>query len=289
MIDTAQFLTFYNKLRRNDSRYQVTAQQIGWFTFPFFEQFDGICHAFSCRTGGVSDGFLSSLNLSFSHGYEPREKTIENYERFCDAIGIDPSTLVMDTYEHGCTVRKVDRSDCGAGYCKEPLPACDGLITNDPAVTLVTGHADCMAFYVYDPVKHAIGLAHAGWRGALVRIGKQLVQMMQTHFSSDPTDLIVGVGPSICPKCFEVGEDVADAFCNAFPYVPCRKAGKPGKAYIDLWMIAAAQFMEAGICPSNMSIMDVCTVEDPSLFSHRGDKGLTGGMSAFFKLNEKSL
>ena len=74
---------------------------------------------------------------------------------------------------------RVDRADAGKGYLLDPLPPCDGLITNDPAVTLITGHADCMAFYFVDPVKRAIGLAHAGWRGALGRIGAAVVSLMQ--------------------------------------------------------------------------------------------------------------
>lgn len=257
---------------------------IGLFCLPSFEKMEWLDHGFTARTGGVSDGFLTSLNLSFSRNFEPRERTMQNYRLLCDAAGFPEDSMVMDTYEHGTTVRLVTREDCGAGYTKESLPFCDGLITDDPKVTLMTGHADCMAFFFADPAHHAIGLAHAGWRGALKRIGCEVVRSMVSAFGSDPRDIIAGVGPSICPACFEVGLDVAEMFTTAFPDINIEKTGKPGKAYIDLWQVARKQFEEAGLLPEHISVMGVCTVEDSRLFSHRGDKGLTGGMSAFMRI-----
>ena len=264
--------------------YHEPGDGVGLYCLPAFEKLDFISHGFSARTGGVSDGFLSSLNLSFSRGFEPREKTMENYRILCRAAGIEEDSMVMDTYEHGTTVRRVTALDRGCGWTRPSLPFCDGLITDDPAVTLMTGHADCMAFYFADPVKQAIGLAHAGWRGALHRIGREMVRSMQEAFGSDPADILAGVGPSICPRCFEVGVDVADTFLDAFPCPEIRTEGKTGKAYIDLWKVAAMQFMEAGILPEHISVMGACTFEDTRLYSHRRDKGLTGGMSAFLRL-----
>lgn len=283
MMDRGAFQTTWNQIVRGYA-YHACEGGVGCYTLPPLDAIECVQHGFSARTGGVSEGFLASLNLSFSRGYEPRQRTIQNYEIFCRAVGIDPASMVMDTYEHGKTVRCVDRTDCGAGYTRESLPPCDALITDDPAVTLVTGHADCMAFYVVDPVRRAIGLAHAGWRGALARIGGEVVEAMGKRFGTQPADLFVGVGPSICPNCFEVGEDVAAMFSDAFPYTDCLLPGKPGKAYVDLWKIAAAQFLEAGVRADHISLMEVCTVEDDRLFSHRGDHGLTGGMAAFLRL-----
>lgn len=283
MMDRAAFQASWKEIARG-YRYHAAPGGVGYYTLPPLDALDCIQHGFSARTGGVSEGFLSSLNLSFSRGYEPRERTVRNYEIFCRAVGVDSASMVMDTYEHGKVVRCVDRTDCGAGYTRASLPPCDALVTDDPAVTLVTGHADCMAFYVVDPVRRAIGLAHAGWRGALARIGGEVVDALGRRFGSQPTDLFAGVGPSICPNCFEVGEDVADMFSSAFPYTDCLLSGKPGKAYVHLWKVAAAQFLEAGVRADHISLMEVCTVEDERLFSHRGDHGLTGGMAAFLRL-----
>ncbi|MDD3400914.1 MAG: peptidoglycan editing factor PgeF [Eubacteriales bacterium] len=257
--------------------------EVGIYRLPLFSAQKGIDHGFSARTGGVSEGCFASLNLSFTRP-EDRKKVVRNYEIFCDAANIPLQSMVMDTYEHGTTILRVDRNDCGKGYLLPSLPACDGLVTNDPNVTLMTGHADCMAFYCYDSVNKCIGLAHAGWRGALNRIGSQLIKMMKTEYGSNPTNILVGVGPSICPKCFEVGEDVAADFEKAYPNINIRGTNEKGNPTIDLWKVAAEQFLEQGVKRENIELMGVCTMEDDRLYSHRRDKGKTGGMTAFLRI-----
>ena len=256
-----------------------------WYTLPAFVRAGGTDHGFTTRAGGVSAGCYASLNLSFSRDEDARENVMQNYALLAAAAGFPAESMVMDAYEHGAVVRRVDARDRERGYTRAPLPPCDGLVTNDPGVTLVTGHADCMAFYFYDPVRRAIGLAHAGWRGALHRIGPATVREMTAAYGTDPGDVLAGVGPSICPDCFEVDGDVAALFRTAFPGLPCEKPPENGKkTRVDLWMVAAAQFMEAGVQPGNISFMNVCTVEDTALYSHRRDRGQTGGMAAFLRL-----
>ena len=256
---------------------------LGFYTLSALERLSGFDHGFTARGGGVSEGYFTSLNLSFTRP-ENRDNVMENYRVFCRAAQIPFDQMVMDNYEHGTTVIKVDKSDAGKGYLLDPLPACDGLITNDPAVTLITGHADCMAFYFVDPVKRCIGLAHAGWRGALGRIGARIVAMMAQEYGSNPSDIIAGVGPSICPDCFEVGENVAGEFAVAYPELTCVRKQTQGRPHVDLWMVAVAQFLEAGILAEHVSLFDVCTMETPRLYSHRRDKGNTGGMAAYLRI-----
>ena len=260
---------------------------VGIYTIPAFSAYPQIDHGFSARTGGVSTGCFSSLNLSFTRP-EQRENVTENYRIFCEAANIPLDSMVLDHYEHGTTVLLVDRLDRGKGYSKPELPFCDGLVTDDPEVTLITGHADCMAFYFYDPEKQAIGLCHAGWRGALDRIGSEVIRMMRYGCKSEPADIVCGIGPSICPKCFEVGDDVADDFEAAFPQCDLRGVNAKGKATVDLWRVAAAQFMESGVKPENIHPMGVCTFEDTRLYSHRRDKGRTGGMAAYLRILKNS-
>jgi YfiH family protein len=148
---------------------------------------------------------------------------------------------------------------------------------------LITGHADCMAFYFFDPVQKAIGLCHAGWRGALGRIGGNVIAQMRQVYGSDPRDMLCGVGPSICPKCFEVGEDVCEDFETAFPICPLRGVNERGNPTVDLWQVAACQFMEQGAIPEHIFLMGVCTRETSNLYSYRRE-GRTGGMAAFLRL-----
>ena len=256
---------------------------VGIYTLPALERLKGFDHGFSARSGGVSEGGFASLNLSFTRP-EQRENVMENYRRFCRAAEIPFDRMVMDNYAHETTVLRVDAADAGKGYLLDPLPSCDGLVTNDPSITLITGHADCMAFYVADPVKRCIGLAHAGWRGALGRIGAGVIAELTKHYGSNPADLIVGIGPSICPDCFEVGQNVAQAFADAFPGLPCVLEIPGHRPHVDLWMVAVSQCLEAGALPEHISLFGVCTAQTPRLYSHRRDQGNTGGMAAYLRL-----
>jgi len=256
---------------------------IGIYTSPALSALDGFDHGFSARTGGVSKGFFASLNLSFTRP-ESRENVMENYRRFSKAAGFPFERMVMDNYAHETNVLKVDASDAGKGYLLDPLPSCDGLITDDPSITLITGHADCMAFYCIDPVRRCIGLAHAGWRGALGGIGANLVGKMRECYATDPADVFVSIGPSICADCFEVGKNVAGLFEEAFPDIPCVIAREGEKAHVDLWMVAFRQFIKAGVPAEHVSLFGICTMETPLLYSHRRDKGNTGGMAAYLRI-----
>lgn len=278
---TQEFLVQYAQIRRGAKFRFVNG--VGLYTQPSIERQSGFDHGFTARSGGVSEGYFSSLNLSFTRP-ENRENVMENYRIFCRAAEIPFDAMVMDNYEHGTTVLKVDRADAGKGYLTDPLPSCDGLVTNDPAVTLITGHADCMAFYFVDPIKRCIGLAHAGWRGALGKIGARVVAKMAQEYGSNPGDIIAGVGPSICPDCFEVGHNVAEEFGAAFPDLPCVLEQANARPHIDLWMVAVKQFVEAGVLAEHISLFDVCTMTTPRLYSHRRDKGNTGGMAAYLRI-----
>ena len=278
-MDRAAFIEAYSRIR---PAFAYAEQEgVGIYTLPAFSARSEIHHGFSARIGGVSKAPFTGLNLSFTN--DERSDVMENYRRFSRGAGFPEASMVMDSYEHGITVRQVDRMDRGRGYTRESLPPCDGLITDDPAVTLITGHADCMAFYFFDPVRKAIGLCHAGWRGALGRIGGNVIAQMRKAYGSDPKDMLCGVGPSICPKCFEVGEDVCQDFEAAFPVCPLRGVNERGNPTVDLWQVAACQFMEQGVPAENIFLMGVCTRETMNLYSYRRE-GRTGGMAAFLRL-----
>ncbi len=258
---------------------------IGFFTLPAFTQTGLVNHGCTARTGGVSKPPYDTLNLSFTRPNEWHETVMENYRLFAKAAGIAWESMVMDSFEHGTTVLAVDSSHAGAGYLRAPLLPCDGLITDDPNIALITGHADCLPLYLLDPIRKCIGMAHAGWKGTLGKIGLKMAQLMQQRYGADPHRMLAGVGPGICVSCFEVDAELGQRFGEGFPGVPCVLPGKSGKAQIDLPLAAAAQFIEAGIPPEHISLMDACTYEDPErLYSHRRDQGETGGMAAFLQL-----
>lgn len=280
-----------NKIRRKSEKSVLNwhgEKAVPYFTFPAFDELPGIIHGFSSRLGGVSEGFLSSMNLSFSRGDEP-ERVRENFRRIAESIGFSEKDLVFSMQTHTANVRRVGREDCGRGL-ERPVGYCDvdGLVTNEPGVVLATFYADCVPLFFVDPVHHCIGLSHSGWRGTVGKIGKATVEMMAKEFGSEPGDLLAAVGPSICQECYEVSEEVIGLFQENFaeelwPKLFYRKDN--GHYQLNLWEANRLIFQEAGILPQHITVTDICTACNPELlFSHRASGGKRGNLAGFLEI-----
>ena len=265
--------------------YKRTNKGTGLYCAEALDKAGGVSHGFSTREGGITvDPPKASLNLSWTRCGSP-EEVIANFKIFAEGAGIDYDDMAVVNHEHGANVLRIAHEHRGRGFYKDPLPPCDGIITDDPTVTLVTSHADCGAYFFYDPVHRAIGMAHAGWKGTLLRIGAEMARRMAEEFDTDPSDIIAATGPCICRDCFEVDADLGEKFQSEFGYPGISRPGRQGKAYVDLELAAAVQFVEAGIRPESITLMNACTYENRQhFFSHRRDKGKTGSMAAYIKL-----
>lgn len=265
--------------------YKRTNKGTGLYCAEALDKAGGVSHGFSTREGGITvDPPKASLNLSWTRCGSP-EEVIANFKIFAESAGIDYDDMAVVNHEHGANVLRIAHEHRGRGFYKDPLPPCDGIITDDPTVTLVTSHADCGAYFFYDPVHRAIGMAHAGWKGTLLRIGAEMARRMAEEFDTDPSDIIAATGPCICRDCFEVDANLGEKFQSEFGYPGISRPGRQGKAYVDLELAAAVQFVEAGIRPESITLMNACTYENRQhFFSHRRDKGITGSMAAYIKL-----
>lgn len=259
-----------------------------YLTYPSLERLDMVRHGFSTRLGGVSQGIYASMNLSFSRGDE-RGAVLENYRRIADAIGFDLECIVTSDQTHTANVRVVTEADKGCGLTRaRPYQDVDGMITNVPGLMLATFYADCVPLYLADPVKKAVGLSHSGWKGTVGKIGLATVRAMEREYGTDPKDLVVAVGPSICQACYEVGEDVIGEFERAFSRDLWDKLfyrKTDGKYQLDLWEANRQVFMEAGVDAAKITLPGICTCCNPQfLFSHRASKGKRGNLGAFLGL-----
>ena len=188
-----------------------------YLSFAIYENIPFIRHLFTTRAVGVIQGIYESLNLSFSRG-DDAAAVFENYRRVAEALQTTPEAIVTSDQTHTTNVRYVGKEDQGKGIiCQRDYTDVDGMITNEPGVVLATFYADCVPLYFVDPVHHAIGLSPSGWRGTVERMGAVTIQKMTQHFGTDPKDLLCAIGPSICQSCYEVSDDVAKAFMQAFP------------------------------------------------------------------------
>ncbi len=149
---------------------------------------------------------------------------------------------------------------------------CDGLVTNDPRISLRVSVADCIPLALFDPFTNSIGLVHAGWRGLDNKIIENTIKIMNKSFDVNPKNLIVEIGPHICPKHYEINTDVSSKFSSINNAVLKWR----GKTCLDLSMIAKSQLEKCGVVKKNIAISKICTYENRSLASYRrGDRSKT--------------
>lgn len=117
---------------------EVTNNGVTYLTFPALDATGIVTHAFSTRMGGVSEGWYSTMNFSFTRG-DNREHVLENYSRMAAALGVKREKMVLTWQTHTTNIRVVSEDDLGKGVVKErDYRDIDGLLTNMPGVTLVT-------------------------------------------------------------------------------------------------------------------------------------------------------
>lgn len=276
--------------KKNDEEIFELADSLPVLQYKKFKELDFIEHCFTTREGGVSQGMFESMNLSFSRGDDP-EAVFENYRRVATALHRDVEDFVCSDQTHTVNILKVDSSFAGKGVTQErDYRDIDGLITDVPKIVLSTFYADCVPLFFVDPVHRAIGLSHSGWRGTVGRIGARTIEAMQQAYGTQPKDVWVAIGPSICQDCYEISQDVADEFCKEFPnyqediLIPKNH----GKFQLDLWRCNELLLLEAGVTKEHLITTNVCTCcNHKYLFSHRATQGKRGNLGAFLSIKER--
>lgn len=188
-----------------------------------------------------------------------------------------------------------DPSAQSPGNCSTAIiiPDTDGTITNLKNVLLTTVHADCLAVFCYDPVKEAIGLCHAGWRGTCAGIAMEMVEKMEDEYGCDPENLQAYIGPGISQCCFEVGMEVAEDFAENWTFAEDYIMRTPGdvangKCHIDIKGINQEQLELMGIPTEQIRVSEHCTCCEPELFcSYRREGGTYMRMGGGLCMKEK--
>lgn len=263
---------------------------VEYLTFPDLEATGLVQHLISTRIGGVSKGIYATMNVSYTRG-DQKEAVDENFRRIAAVFHSIPDRMVSSHQTHTTNVRLVTEADCGKGITKEKdYTDIDGLITNVPDIILATFYADCVPLLFVDCRNKAIGLSHSGWKGTVEKMGEATLQAMKQAFGTSPEDVKAAIGPSICSDCYEVSEDVAEAFRKTFPFhfQNFLKTGKKeGKYQLNLWEANRHILIQTGILPENIEVTDICTCcNSRFLFSHRASAGKRGNIGAFLQLRK---
>lgn len=296
----------------------VSRGGLDWLEATRLSKLPWLTHAFSTRRGGLSQAPCAGLNLGFTPS-DRRERVEQNRLRFFEQLGGNdfvPASARQVHSSHSFVVARDGKDQLAyqlpGAVVEAPtgstLPAGDALITAEPGILLTIRIADCLPVLLVDPKQRVVAAVHAGWRGALERVIEKAVGDMRSVFGSDPQQLIAALGPSIRACCYEVGEEVVEAFHGKFAAadeffeaLPIRpeittdrhailflSAYPPGHApehapaaRLDLTAVAKHQLVSAGVKPANILVADYCTACRTDLFfSHRREGGQTGRQAA---------
>lgn len=259
-----------------------------YYGFPALEKIPFVRHGFSTRLGGVSEGIFRSMNLSFTRG-DREEAVRENFRRFSLAIGVEPDSVVVSAQTHTTNVISATAADRGRGVLfPREYTDVDGMMTDEPGVTLCTQYADCVPLFFADPVRRVVATSHAGWRGTAGNIGAVTVDRMHRDYGCEPQDILVGIGPSIGGCCFEVDAPVYEAFAKTAHFSDdCATDDGNGKYHIDLWAVNRRGLLLAGVRPEHITVTDLCTRCHPEIFwSHRFCGAQRGSLAGFIGMVE---
>ena len=239
---------------------------------------DGFVNGFSTRLGGVSDMPKDALSLA-GFNDDKAENILENRRRF---LKLFPGewALAGCWQVHGADVRVVENA-------AEAKPAenergdtiyCDAIVSDAARVLAGIKTADCVPLLIGDSKTGAFAAVHAGWRGTLAGIGVVAVKRLAAEYNARPEDLRVAIGASAGPCCYEVGEDVIDAFTAKFAngselFTPTRQ----GHALVDLLKSNREQLIQAGVRDERIHTAPLCTMCRTDLFfSYRREKSVQG-------------
>jgi polyphenol oxidase len=251
-----------------------------FYSFNIFEGTRAVSAVFT-RKGGVSPEPWKSLNVGGSVGDHP-ENVAENRNRMFAALNKLPESNFDVWQIHSNTIMVATQPKL-----PQELPQkADAILTQKENITLAMRFADCVPVLLYDPKINIIALIHSGWIGTVDKIVTDVIKMMKDVYNSNPENILAGIGPSIGPDHYLIGEDVAEKVRKSFPDSASQLLQPDQDGYyFNLWAANKITLEQAGV--NKIEIAGICTTCHPEdWFSHRGEKGKTGRFGVLFTLNQ---
>src|SRR5579883_3169370 len=223
----------------------------------------GIRHSFFTREGGVSDGCDASLNGGIGSNDRP-DHVAENRARMAAALGVEPSRLVTAYQTHSPQVAIAE-----APWAPDARPRADAIVTRMRELAIGITTADCGPILLAEPNTRVIGVAHAGWRGALGGVIEATVTAME-RLGAARGEIRAALGPMIRQANYEVGPDLIARFSaeDAASSRFFRPGLREGRALFDLAGYVRLRLERAGL--RHVEDLGHCTYADADrFFSYR--------------------
>jgi YfiH family protein len=231
-------------------------------TFPALEVIAPALRVwFTTRVGGVSKPPFDSLNLG-THVGDDRSDVLENRRILKRSLGIGANRVARGGQVHGSDIAFVHR---GGTYKRT-----DGFVTRSRELALAINSADCFPLIIHSPSEMVLAAVHVGRSGAAGGIIEKAFRILHERCRIDPRNTIAICGPGICPRCYEVGRDVA----MGFPAYARKRRAKGW--HLDLLRFIRTETDRAGVNPANFFVSGLCSACEGDLFSYRRAGGRTG-------------
>jgi YfiH family protein len=284
------------KLKKNKKRYgkmePFVIQNKSILTIEnWMNQFPELVAGITTRNGGYSKGIYRELNLGFHVGDDAQD-VCANRIKTADLLDFSLNRWIGAEQIHDCIIQKVTKDDCGKGAISytDAFKGTDGFYTDESGILLTLCFADCVPLFFIAPEKKMIGTAHAGWKGTVKTIAKQMVETWRNE-GIHPEQIFVTIGPSICGKCYIVNDYVINFVKNLLEEVEEKPYNliKEGQYSLDLREMNRLILRKAGVPDQNITMTSYCSSCNEQFFSHRRDQGQTGRMLSFIGWKETAF
>lgn len=202
---------------------------------------------FTDRRQGLSLAPFDSFNLALHVG--DSEETVRA-NRIALASQVGPTQFMNQVHGNSFTVIET---------IEDIDPTSDALITTTKGIALAVLVADCIPLLLTSST--VVAAVHVGRRGLHNGIAIKVVDEMRRLGANH---IHATLGASICGRCYEVSQDIADEVCAIYP--AAFSLTREMTPALDLPKALIAVLVSMGITYEASSI---CTLEDPLYFSYR--------------------
>lgn len=226
---------------------------------------------FSQRGEVIPNDDYSSFNICNYTG-DSEGHTLECRKRLCDYLNIPLSNLITPRQTHSLNIKIIDSTTINSSE----LENVDALVTNLHNVAIAVNTADCVPILLADDEAGVVAAIHSGWKGTVGKISAKAVECMLS-LGAIRQEIKAFIGVSICPECFEVGDEVVEQFRIAFPHAPKIIINRQPRSYINLQQACCQTLIDSGLILENITLSNICSRCNPETYFSARRMGINSG------------
>ena len=233
----------------------------------------------------------SELDQLAPHAFTTRDLTFrgdraeDDRRRLAATLGVSADRLMSVKQVHGRAIRLVTTSSEATPEPQGADETADAIVSTDPGCAIAVHVADCVPILMADRQGRLVAAVHAGWRGTCAGVTTTTLEAIQ-DLGVSPADLVVAIGPSIGPCCYQVDGRVRTAFLGMTPdAVAWFTEDGLERWKLDLWQANTDQLEAAGVPASAIHACRICAADHlETCFSYRREGAGTGRLAAAIRL-----